>query len=49
VFRGVPFAAPPVGRNRFAAPRPGLVGAGNVVTLCDLQVFVYEAAESVPS
>jgi para-nitrobenzyl esterase len=24
VFRGVPFAAPPVGRNRFAAPRPAL-------------------------
>ena len=21
-FRGVPFAAPPVGRGRFAAPRP---------------------------
>jgi para-nitrobenzyl esterase len=24
VFRGVPFAAPPVGRNRFTAPRPAV-------------------------
>ena len=24
VFRGVPFAAPPVGQDRFAAPRPAV-------------------------
>lgn len=28
VFRGVPFAAPPVGRDRFADPRPALAWAG---------------------
>lgn len=28
VYRGVPFAAPPVGRQRFAAPRPAVPWAG---------------------
>ncbi|QYN40731.1 carboxylesterase family protein [Pseudonocardia sp. DSM 110487] len=28
VFRGVPFAAPPVGPNRFAAPRPAVAWTG---------------------
>jgi hypothetical protein len=28
---------------------PKRVGAENPVTLCDLQVFVYEAAESISS